>query len=188
MIAVKGFNANLSCTMGKGTFQYEIGKEYEEEQASCAKTGFHCVEEPIEVLRWYKGSGSRYCIVEASGDIHEDGTDRIACAKIKIIKEIDTQQLGVLECLWMQKHPRREYSRLVCREHGSGHKRDKIVVVRGKNPTACGFKDTTLFLVKEKEGNQEIEEIGVYTIDGKEFKEGVIYRTDGKEVKEREKR
>ena len=78
MIAYKGFNKDLACTLGKGTFQYVVGKTYREDAAKCVKTGFHCVEEPIEVLRWYSGNTARYCIVEAKGDINEDGNDKIA--------------------------------------------------------------------------------------------------------------
>lgn len=58
--------------MGKGRFQYEVGKTYKEDSAKCANTGFHCCEEPIEVLSWYSGVNDRYCIVEAGGDVHED--------------------------------------------------------------------------------------------------------------------
>ena len=58
MIAYKGFNKDLTCTMGKGRFQYEVGKSYKEDSAKCASTGFHCTEEPIEVLSWY-GNDSR---------------------------------------------------------------------------------------------------------------------------------
>lgn len=47
MIAYKGFNKDLTCTMGKGRFQYEVGKSYKEDSAKCASTGFHCTEEPI---------------------------------------------------------------------------------------------------------------------------------------------
>lgn len=188
MIAVKGFNADLACTMGRGTFRYAVGKEYEEGAANCARTGFHCVEEPIEVIRWYGWNGSRYCIVDAGGDIHEDGSGRISCTKLKVIKEIDIQQLGALQCRWMQKHPNRKYSGSVYQEHGSGRPDEKIVVVRGKHPTASGYEGATLFLVKEKEDSREIEEIAVYQIDGREFKAGATYRTDGKEARRREKK
>ena len=30
MIAYKGFNKDLTCTMGKGSFQYEVGKTYKD--------------------------------------------------------------------------------------------------------------------------------------------------------------
>ena len=51
MIAYKGFNKDLTCTMGKGRFQYEVGKSYKEDSAKCASTGFHCTEEPIHCCR-----------------------------------------------------------------------------------------------------------------------------------------
>ena len=35
MIAYKGFNKDLTCTMGKGRFQYEVGKSYKEDSAKC---------------------------------------------------------------------------------------------------------------------------------------------------------
>ena len=54
MIAYKGFNGDLTCTLGKGRFQYEVGRTYKENEAKCARNGFHCVEEPVEVLSRYK--------------------------------------------------------------------------------------------------------------------------------------
>ena len=85
MICYKGFNQNLCCTMGRGTMQYEVGKTYTAESAKTANTGLHCVEEPIEVLRWYPDG--RYCIVAAEGDINESD-DKIACTQMRILKEI----------------------------------------------------------------------------------------------------
>ena len=53
MLAYKGFNKNLTCTMGKGTFQYEPGIWYSEENARCASTGFHATDNPLDVLSYY---------------------------------------------------------------------------------------------------------------------------------------
>ena len=41
MIAYKGFNKDLTCTMGKGRFQYEVGKSYKEDSAKCASRMIH---------------------------------------------------------------------------------------------------------------------------------------------------
>ena len=176
MIAYKGFDKDLVCTRGKGRFQYEVGKTYKEDEAKCASTGFHCVEEPIEVLKWY--TEGRYCIVEASGDIHEDGDERISCTEMTILKEITLQQLGILECRWMQQHPDRKYSRMVKKNTGEAPK-DGIVVVRGKNPRAAGGEGATLFLVKEGK-SKEIEEVGVFQVDGVEHMPDTYYRVDGR--------
>ena len=182
MIAYKGFNSNLACTLGKGTFHYEVGKTYREEKAQCAGTGFHCVEEPIEVLSWYSGQGSRYCIVNAAGDVHEDGNDKISCTEMTIIREITLQQLGALECKWLQEHPEREYSSRVMKNTGTARMND-IVIVRGKNPKAAGSMCATIFLLKEEKGSREIAEVGIFEIDGVEFLPNVYYRANGRRVR-----
>lgn len=179
MIAYKGFNKDLTCTRGKGSFKYEIGKTYKEDKAQCANTGFHCVEEPIEVLTWYSAGTSRYCIVDAGVDVHEDGNDKISCTEMTILREITLQQLGILECKWIQDHPERKNSRHVMTNKGVAEEKG-IVVVRGKNPKAAGAIGSTLFLLKEKPGEKTIEEIGAYEIDGEEYLPDVFYRVDGR--------
>ena len=84
MICYKGFNQDLCCTLGQGTMQYKVGETYTAKAAQTARTGLHCVEEPIEVLRWYPVG--RYCIVAAEGDINESD-DKIACTQMRILKE-----------------------------------------------------------------------------------------------------
>jgi len=182
MIAYKGFSSDLTAKRGKGIFQYEIGKTYENPNAKCARTGFHCVEEPIEVLSWYDNSSDRYCIVQAEGDIHEDGNNKIACTRITIVKEVSLLQLGILECHFLQKHPLRKYSSHICKEEGFCHKKGGIVIVRGRNPKAAGVKGAYLFLVKEK-SKSEIENITVLEVDGEEIKADTYYRISGKEAR-----
>ncbi len=180
MIAYKGFNKDLVCTMGKGSYQYEVGKTYKEDSAKCASTGFHCVEEPIEVLTWYPNG--RFCMVNAGGDVHEDGCNKISCTEMTILKEVTLQQLGALECKWIQEHPERKYSRHVEEKEGTA-KKNGIVIVRGKNPKASGEIGATIFLLKEKKGSKEIEEVGVYQIDGEEFLPDTFYRVDGRKAR-----
>lgn len=182
MIAYKGFNKDLTCTKGKGTFRYEVGKTYKENKAKCANTGFHCVEEPIEVLTWYSDRSSRYCVVEAGGDINEDGDERISCTEMTIMREITLQHIGIIECQWIMDHPNRECSRHVQHEVGEAGK-DGIVVVRGKHPKAAGQNGSTIFLLKEGKGTREIERIGVFHIDGKDYQPDTYYRVDGRRAK-----
>lgn len=176
MIAYKGFNKDLACTLGQGVYQYEIGKTYEEPEANCAKNGFHCVEEPIRVLDWYRDG--RYCLVKAE-DIHEDGTDKIACKKMTILKELTINQLMAHEAAWMLKHPERTYSKLVKKERGTAQK-GGTVIVRGKNPMAKGELGTTIFLVQEGKGTKNILKISVLPIDGKVNKPGTWYDVEGR--------
>ena len=82
----KGFDKDLKC---RG-FQYEIGKEYEEDTAKACERGFHACEMPLDVLQYYEpGQGSRYCEVEQDGEISKQGTDsKVASTRIKIGAEI----------------------------------------------------------------------------------------------------
>ena len=85
--AYKGFDENLSC---RG-FQYEIGKEYEQEgEIKCCGNGFHACTNPFDVLDYYDADGkNRFCEVEQSGIIKTDDKDtKQSSSKIKIKAEI----------------------------------------------------------------------------------------------------
>lgn len=185
MIAYKGFNKDLTCTMGCGRFQYEIGKRYKEDKAKCAGTGFHCVEEPIEVLRWYPSG--RYCVVDVAGDVNEDGADRIACTEMTILKEISLKQLGALECQWIIRHPDRKNSDRIQRDSGEAGE-NEIVIVRGKNPKAAGEPGAVIFLLREEKGSNNIAEAGAYEIDSQKHMPGIYYGVDGRQARCKKKR
>ena len=81
----KGFNKDMTC---RG-FQYEEGKEYEEESVEVCDHGFHACEYPLDCLNYYSPNESVYHEVEQSGEIqkHNDDTN-VASTKIKIGAEI----------------------------------------------------------------------------------------------------
>ena len=85
MKAYKGFDKNLKC-MG---FQYEVGKEYEENEAKLCDKGFHACEFPFDVFKYYEPATSRYCEVEI-GDVSGEREDdsKICGKKIKVEGEI----------------------------------------------------------------------------------------------------
>lgn len=63
VIAYKGFNEDLTC---RG-FQYEVGKEYTEDEVSICNRGFHACENPFDVLNFYGDVlNNRFCVVEQS--------------------------------------------------------------------------------------------------------------------------
>ena len=95
MKAYKGFDKDLKC---RG-FQFEVGKEYEEECAELCECGFHACENPIDVLKYYGPASSVYHEVELDGVSDEREEDSKVCArKIKVgaeLKLADMIKLGV---------------------------------------------------------------------------------------------
>ena len=183
MIAYKGFTKDLTARLGKGTFQYEIGKIYTEKEAKCANTGFHCVEEPMRVFEWYDREDDRYCLVEIDKDIHEDGTDKLSAARIRIVKELSRVQIATLECEWMIRHQLRKYSRRVQKKVKA---QNGIAVARGKDPRAAGYIGDYLFLLQESETG-EIVRFEVYIVDGETIQENRYININGRVGKHAEK-
>ena len=91
MKCFKGFNKDLKCR----DFQYEVGKEYEEEKASLCDCGFHACEHPLDVLRYYPPTeDNRYCEVEIEDNGERRADDTKVCGKkIKIGAEIGIKGL-----------------------------------------------------------------------------------------------
>ena len=79
--AYKGFNKDMTCR----DFQYEEGKEYEEERAEACNCGFHACEYPLDCLGYYDPAYSVYHEVEQGGEISKRSDDtKVASTKIKI--------------------------------------------------------------------------------------------------------
>ena len=79
--AYKGLNKDMTCR----DFQYEEGKEYEEERAEACNCGFHACEHPLDCLGYYDPAHSVYHEVEQSGEISKRSDDtKVASTKIKI--------------------------------------------------------------------------------------------------------
>ena len=98
MTHYKGFDKNLKC---RG-YQYEVGKEYEQDgKVKCCENGFHACEAPLAVFNYYPPAESRYCEVEQSGNIHNEG-DKTASSKIKIGAEIGIPGLVKAHVEWVK--------------------------------------------------------------------------------------
>ena len=86
----KGFNKDMTC---RG-FQYEEGKEYEEETADACHSGFHACEYPLDCLDYYSPNTSVYHEVEQSGEFDRDTDDsKVASTKIKVGVRLDVAGL-----------------------------------------------------------------------------------------------
>ena len=86
MKAYKAFDKDLKCR----DFQYEVGVEYEEEEAKLCSRGFHACENPLDTFRYYNlTDGSRFCEVDLDATEESETGDTKRCGKkIKILAEI----------------------------------------------------------------------------------------------------
>lgn len=177
MRAYKAFNAKLQATMGNGTFQFEDGKTYEEKECKCATNGFHCAENPLCALGYYSRMDSRFFVVEADGDINQDGNgSRISCTRITLVKEISRIQLAAHACLYMQRFPNRDTEgRYVAKNRGRCGVEGEFIIVRGISPVAAGVRGSYLFLVQEDQQSKEISGIYPIYVDGEEIRENTWY-------------
>ena len=86
----KGFNKDMTC---RG-FQYEEGKEYEEETADACHSGFHACEYPLDCLGYYSPNESVYHEVEQNCEFDRGEDDsKVASTKIKIGARLDISGL-----------------------------------------------------------------------------------------------
>ena len=85
MIVYKGTDKDMKCN----GFQFDLGKEYVEEEAELCVKGFHGCEYPLDVFRYYAPADSRFFVADLDGvtDEEEDDSKR-AGTKIKLRAEI----------------------------------------------------------------------------------------------------
>jgi hypothetical protein len=100
VVAYKGFRHDLTCTGGTQPFQYAIGQTFEHSGAvKACSSGLHACEHPLDVFGYYgpvgdDGKPSRFCLVEASGEIARHGDDsKIAAARLHIKAELRIPEL-----------------------------------------------------------------------------------------------
>lgn len=159
MIAYKGFLADMTCTKGKGKFQYVIGETIQEGSSKCANTGLHCAENPLDCLDYYPlGEGNRYCLVEAMGSLDEDGVDsKISCTQLKVVRELNLKQLCSAAIAYMIQHPLRSWKKngrmaTVEADEAVGSGTGSLAIARGVNPRVRGRKGSVMGILKEKDG------------------------------------
>ena len=107
----KGFNKDMTCCPGYNPFQYEEGKEYEEDSAQACDHGFHACERPLDVFAYYPPSKSVYHEVEQSGEISRRNDDsKVASSKIKIGARLDIAGLVKAQIEYTKSHTTTEYT------------------------------------------------------------------------------
>ncbi len=192
MIAYKGFTKDLWSRLGDGkeeNCKFTLGETKTVSESKTVRSGFHCCENPFDCLTYYPMNGdNRFFKVEATGDIDEDDSQRIACTSIKLIEELSPVKFAVEGVKYMVMHPHREnwqqfhetvqVKKNTCEAYAA----DDIAIARGINPMVKGPKGSLLgLLVENKDGdivNAKIIKVG----DRKANK--WLYLTDERQVKE----
>lgn len=195
----KGFDKDLKCR----NYQYEVGKEFEEEGKieACSK-GFHFCENPFDVLGYYppsteKGS-SRYCIVKGSGNIDRDGDDsKVACSKLHISAEIGLKgiiEAGVKFILdkvnWKDNKESNTGNQSAATNTGYQSAaevtgKESIAIVTGKDSKAKGGIGCWIVLTERGEWDDNvypIKEVKAARVDGEIIKPDTYYKLIDGEV------
>lgn len=182
MRAFKAFNADMSCTHGKGRYQYAEGMTFTESKAQAHETGFHCAEYILDCLSYYPESRDMViCPVEALGDIDEDGQDtKISCTILKVGQKLTWEEVVLEAIRYLIKHPKFQDPQI---KREKGESSGLYCIVRGESPIAAGAKGTILGMIQEN-SRGKVRSIAIYKVDGKEIKPGRYYNIDGKEVKD----
>lgn len=178
MRVYKATKADMTCTMGQGTFQYELEIPAHADSAKCADRGLHACEYVLDCFRYY-GLDDRIFQAEAEGGIDEDGENtRIACQELTLTKELSRREIVEHAIFYIVRHPEREWtmnqSRIKAQRDTAEGNGNGIVIVRGYKPKARGKKGDILGFVMEMRPGW-FTAIGRCTIDGKYGKEGVWY-------------
>lgn len=112
MKVFKATHADMSCSMGAGTFRYELGKTYTAAGCKCGKTGLHSCEYILGCMGYYAMDGkNRFFVAEAGGDIHEVGGDdtRVSSTELTLVKELDRLHICYEAMRYQIDHPGRPW-------------------------------------------------------------------------------
>ena len=173
MIAYKAFKPGLIC---RG-YQFVMGLNVTD-KANCAANGFHCAENPLDCLSYYPNMDeSEYYVVDARGDINEDGRDsKIACTELIIIKKLTKEEFFLHGLAYMADHPLMKWGPRVTQNRANA--KDGFAVVRGIDPMACGEMGDILAFAKEDPARGKVTQIAITRVDGEMVLPGVWYGAD----------
>ena len=188
-IAYKAFNADLTCTMGKGVFQYEPGKWYEEPEANCVKNGFHCAANPLDTLDYYYNwDSNQYWLVEVEGDMDEDGSDtKISATRIRLLRRLSIVEFITHAVSYIVEHPHLNMNCRVKKQNSKANPHDKFVFVRNEAPAAMAANEGQYLVILKDDEDGEVQAAALYLVDGKEMFPGVWYNVEGRRTECSEK-
>ena len=193
MKAYKGFDKDLKC---RG-FQYEVGKEYETDEADICKSGFHACEMPLDVLGYYAPGGeSRYCEVDLDANDQTESDSKRVGKKIKVNAEIGIAGLVEAQFEFVKKNVKKSVERGDSEAATAGYRgaatagycgaatsrgksavgENGLATARGNNVRVKGGKGAVLVLCEENGRDHEIKEWKAAVVDGDVIKADTWYK------------
>lgn len=154
MRAYKAFKPDLICISGSNKYQYRKGIINREREANCVKNGMHCAENPLDCLSYYSWQGNVFYLVEAGGDVDEDGTDsKISCTELTLVEELSLKRFVEEAVKYIIRYPDRPYQIRsgkvrVCMETGMAEC-GGAVIIRGKHPGIAKEEETVLAAISD---------------------------------------
>ena len=173
MLAYKGFHPGLICR----NYQFVMGLNVTD-KANCRANGFHCAANPLDCLSYYSNMDrSEYYLVDAGGDIDEDGYDsKISCTHLTILRKLERKEFFLHALAYMVDHPLQKWNHHVHAECGTAQ--NGVAVGRGFAPRAAGRIGDILALAKDDPSSMKIVQIGLTVVDGKTIMPDVWYNVD----------
>lgn len=184
MLGVKGFDKELATSYGSGV-KLEPGRTYKENECKVYRNGWHFVEYAPDCLTYFPlGSGNRYFLVEAAGDINEEQGFCCCCTEITLIKELDLKGFAGMAMKYMVQNPKMEWQRkerhLQIRSEIALAQKDEIAIARGRAPRVCLQKGAVGGLIQEDaNGNITAARVFLAAEDGDySLKFGEVWREE----------
>lgn len=182
--AYKMFNKDLTCTLGKGIFQYTPGEWIEEPEANCVKNGFHCAKNPLDCLNYYPSWDNSQCwIVEIGGDIDEDSIDsKVSCTRMRLVRRLNLEEFVAEACRYMINFPQAKINNNVRRQPAEVNSCNHFVIVRCGEPMAKGREGDVIGLLMENDRTGQIYAGNVFTVGTPAHKADTWYNVYGEEA------
>ena len=203
MIVYKGTDKDMKC---RG-FQFELGKEYVEEEAKLCEKGFNGCEYPLDVFAHYDPASSRFFVADLDGvtDERESCDTKLVGTKIKLRAEIGIA--GIVKAGVEYIKEKAESSKNQTGDRSAATNtgycsaatntgdrsaatvdgKESIAIVTGVDSKASGTIGCWLVLTERGGWNGDtypIKEVRAVKVDGEIIKTGVFYKLENGEVVE----
>jgi hypothetical protein len=184
VIVYKGTDKDMKC---RG-FQFELGKEYVEEEAELCVKGFHGCEYPLDVFAHYAPADSRFFVADLDGVTDEEGDDsKRAGTKIKLRAEIGIAGIVKAAVEYTKEKAESSKNQTGNRSAATVDGKESIAIVTGVDSKASGAIGCWLVLTERGGWNGNtypIKEVRAVKVDGETIKPGVFYKLENGEVVE----